>query len=96
MMMSVLGADSRSHHDVANDLRHVEVVDEPASPGSGGGVRHVYRVGLADIGRERRGLVEDYLRCVEALLDAWSSNPVAVRVDEPSARKRPQIVRPAS
>lgn len=96
MLMSVLGADARSFHDVASELRHVEVSDEPAGVQGSGGVRHVYRVRLADISEARRGRVDDYLRCVEQLLDAWSSNPVVIRVDEPKLRKRPEIVRSAS
>lgn len=97
MIMAALGADSRSHHrDIESELRHIEVIDEPSNVRSGGGVRHVYRVLLGDIASERRPLVDDYLRGVEELLDAWSSNPVVIRVDEPSVRKRPEIVRTAS
>lgn len=97
-MMAVLGADARSVHGEAADiLRHIEVFDEPASVrATGGGIRHVYRVRLAEVSGERRGVVDDYLRCVGELLDAWSSNPIAVRVDEPGARRRFEIVRSAS
>lgn len=97
-VMAVLGADARSHHGAAvHELRHIEVFDEPASVrATGGGLRHVYRVRLAEVDAEQRGLVDDYLRCLGELLDAWSSNPVAIRVDEPHAHKRVEIVRPAS
>jgi len=95
-MMVILGADARSSHaGVAHDLRHVEVVDEPASVERSGGIRHVYRVLLGEIEGERRGLVDDYLRCVGVLLDAWSSNPAVIRADTPGVRKRPVIVRSA-
>ncbi|MFV8749333.1 type VI secretion system baseplate subunit TssF [Nannocystaceae bacterium ST9] len=96
MLMSVLGADAHGFHDVASELRRVEVTDEPAGVRGNGGIRHVYRVRLADVPEARRGRVDDYLRCVELLLDAWSSNPVTIRIDEPTPRKRPEIVRSAS
>ncbi len=96
-MMAVLGADARSiHGEVAKDLRHVEVFDEPASVrASRAGVRRVYRVRLAEISPERRGVVDDYLRCVGELLDAWSSDPVALRVEQPGVRKPVEIARSA-
>lgn len=78
LLMTTLGADARSHHaDLATEIRHVEVQDQPANV-HGGGIQHVYRVILAEIADERRGLLADYLRCAEALVDAWSNNPARI------------------
>jgi len=88
-LMATLGAEAHSYHgEVAGDIRQIEVHDEPASTRDGGGVQHVYRVSLADIPAARRGLVNDYLRCVDELVNAWSTNPAVVRTIEHSARKR--------
>ncbi|NVB39238.1 type VI secretion system baseplate subunit TssF [Pseudenhygromyxa sp. WMMC2535] len=97
-VMTVLGADARSHHgQVVGELRNVEVFDEPADVRrGGGGLRHVYRVRLAEIDAARRGLVDDYLRCLGELLNTWSSTTSVIRVDEAGARRSAEIVRSAS
>ncbi|GEM_PF-2403839 len=88
MLMLRLGADARSYHGgVADEIGSVTLLEEPASVrNSGGGLRHIYLVGLNESAHEpeRRGLVDDYLRCAELLLDAWSNNPATVRVDDKS------------
>lgn len=88
-MMTVLGADAHSYHDeIAGDLRQVEAYDEPADIRSGAGVRHVYRVRCGEVPAERRGLLDDYLRCLGQLLDEWSNNPARVIKHEPAGRTR--------
>lgn len=95
-LMTTLGADSRSHHgDLASVMRHVEVYDEPANVRGGGGVRHVYRVTLSNVEDAMRGLVDDYLYCAEALLDAWSNNPAQIITLEPGAGTSTRRIREA-
>lgn len=88
-MMTVLGADAHSYYgDIAGDLRNVEAHDEPADIRSGAGIQHVYRVRCAEAAAERRGLLDDYLRCLGQLLDEWSNNPARIVRDEPARRTR--------
>lgn len=91
MLMSVLGADTDSHHGkIVPLVRRVDVRDAPATvDGNRAGVMHVYQVALADEARapELRGLVDDYLREAERLLDTWSNNLATVRRDEPAKRR---------
>ena len=86
MLMAALGADAHSYHDVAGDILHVDVRDEPV--GRRGGVQHTYDVMLGAVAAERRGLLADYLRCAGALIDAWSNNPAEIRTQEAGARRR--------
>lgn len=80
-LMTLLGADQDSYHaGIDAELLQVEVHEEPADLRRGGGIRHVYRITIGEIDDDRLGLVADYLRCVETLLDAWSSNPVRLEV----------------
>jgi type VI secretion system protein ImpG len=80
-LMTLLGADPDSHHaGVDADLLHIEAREEPADLRRGGGVRHVYQITIGDVDEDRLGLVANYLRCVETLLDAWSANPVRLEV----------------
>lgn len=94
MLMTTLGADAHGPHgDVADEIRHVDVRDEPA--GNRGGVQHVYDVTLGDVAAERRGLVADYLHCLGALINAWSNNPAEIRTHEAGARRRGEKARPS-
>lgn len=94
MLMATLGADVHGYHgDVAADLLHVDVRDEPL--GRRGGVQHVYEVMVGDVAEGRRGLLVDYLRCAGALLNAWSNNPAEIRTQEAGARRRGEKARPA-
>ncbi len=86
MLMAALGADAHSYHDVAGDILHVDVRDEPV--GRRGGVQHTYDVMLGAVAAERRGLLVDYLRCAGMLIDAWSNNPAEIRTQEAGARRR--------
>ncbi len=87
-LMSILGAHERGHHgDVAADILHIEAREEPADLRRGGGVAYVYRVTLARVDEDRRGLQEDYLERVGELLAAWSSNPVRIELHRPSPRE---------
>lgn len=80
-LMTLLGADPDSHHaGIDADLLDIEAREEPADLRRGGGIRHVYQVTIGDVDDDRLGLVADYLRCVETLLDAWSANPVRLEV----------------
>lgn len=93
-LMALLGADADSHHaGVDAALLDIEAHEEPADLRSGGGIRLVYRIVLDEIDDDRLGLVADYLRCVETLLDAWSANPVRLDVRRriAGARQLPMI-----
>lgn len=91
-LMTTLGADARGHHgDIAAEIRHIDVHDEPA--GLRGGVQHVYDVVVGDVAAERQGLLADYLHCVGALINAWSNNPAEIRTHEASARWRGEKAR---
>ncbi|MCH9679848.1 MAG: type VI secretion system baseplate subunit TssF [Deltaproteobacteria bacterium] len=88
-LMSILGAHERGHHgDVAGDILRIETREEPADPRRGGGVAYVYRVILADVDEDRRGLQRDYVQRVGELLAAWSSNPVRIELHRRTARER--------
>lgn len=88
-LMAMLGANERGYHgEVASDVLHVAVREEPADARRGGGVAHVYRFTLADGDEDRRALQQDYLRCVGELLAAWSSNPVRTELHPRTARER--------
>lgn len=97
MMLRVLGADEDSYHaEVHTLLRQIEVVDQPADPGSAGGVRHDYRITLAEEAREveQRALVRDYLAAVEQLVNTWSNNPATVSLT--SSSRAPTSLRSVS
>ena len=88
-LMTQLGADADSHHaGVDADLLHIEAREEPAELGRGGGIRHVYQITIDNIDDDRLGLIADYLRCVETLLDAWSASPVRLEVHRRTAGAR--------
>lgn len=88
-LMTQLGADDDSHHArVDADLLHIEAREEPAELGRGGGIRYVYQITIDNVDDDRLGLVADYLRCVESLLDAWSANPVRLEVHRRTAGAR--------
>jgi type VI secretion system protein ImpG len=90
-LMALLGANERGYHgEVAADVLHVETREEPADRrrGSGGGVAYVYRMTLASADEDREALQGDYVRCVGALVDAWSSNPVRIEIHRRAARER--------
>jgi type VI secretion system protein ImpG len=89
-LMTLLGADRDSHHaGLDGELLHVEAHEEPADPRRGGGLRQVYRITIGDLDDDRLGLMNDYLRCIEWLLDAWSSNPVRLEVHRRIPGSRP-------
>lgn len=93
-LMALLGADADSYHaGVDGDLLHIEAREEPADLRRGGGIRHVYQITIGDVDDDRLGLVADYLRCVQTLLDAWSANPVRLEVQRRTAgaRRLPMI-----
>lgn len=93
-LMALLGADPDSHHaGIDAELLHVETHEEPADLRAGGGIRVVYRITIDEVDDDRLGLIADYLRCVETLLDAWSSNPVRLDVQRriSGARQLPMI-----
>ena len=93
-LMTQLGADPDSHHaGVDADLLYIEAREEPADLRRGGGIRHVYQITIGDVDEDRLGLVADYLRCVQTLLDAWSANPVRLEVYRRTsgARRLPMI-----
>lgn len=93
-LMTLLGADADSHHaGIDGDLLHIEAREEPADLRRGGGIRHVYQITIGDVDEDRLGVVADYLRCVETLLDAWSANPVRLEVFRRTsgARRLPMI-----
>jgi len=93
-LMATLGAGPHGYHgEVAADIRRVEVHEEPTSSREGGGVKHVYRVCLADFPDERSGLVDDYLVCVDELVNEWSNNPAEIRKVDPGPRKRGETAR---
>lgn len=91
-LMTLLGADQDSHHaGIDAELLHVETHEEPADLQRGGGIRQVYRITIGDVEDDRLGLIADYLRCVETLLDSWGANPVRLEVHRRavSARQLP-------
>jgi len=89
-LMSLLGADQDSYHaGLDAELLHVETYEEPADLRRGGGIRLVYRITIGDVDDDRLGLVEDYLHGMEALLDAWSANPVRLEVHRRISGARP-------
>ncbi|HET9625220.1 MAG TPA: type VI secretion system baseplate subunit TssF [Kofleriaceae bacterium] len=88
-LMTQLGADDDSYHaGVDADLLHIEAREEPAELGRGGGIRHVYQITIDNVDDDRLGLIADYLRCVETLLDAWSASPVRLEVHRRTAGAR--------
>jgi type VI secretion system protein ImpG len=92
-VMTVLGADQDSYHaGIDADLLHVETYEEPADLRRGGGIRDVYRITIGSVDDDRLGLLEDYLRCVETLLDAWRSNPVRLEVRRRTSAARPLLM----
>jgi type VI secretion system protein ImpG len=93
-LMTLLGADGGSHHaGIDGELLHVDAHEEPADLRRGGGIRQVYRITIGEVDDDRLGLIADYLRCVETLLDAWGANPVRLEVHRriPGARQLPMI-----
>jgi type VI secretion system protein ImpG len=89
-LMTQLGADADSYHaGVDADVLYIEAREEPADLGRGGGIRHVYQITIDNVDDDRLGLIADYLRCVETLLDAWSANPVRLEVLRRTAGGRP-------
>ncbi|MCX4244134.1 type VI secretion system baseplate subunit TssF [Paraliomyxa miuraensis] len=88
-LMTILGADERSHHGVvAADVLDVRTREEPADRHEGGGVAYVYEVLLAEADEDRHALQEFYLRRMSELLDSWGSNPVRVQWHRRAARKQ--------
>jgi type VI secretion system protein ImpG len=88
-VMTQLGADADSYHaGVDADLLHLEAREEPAELGRGGGIRYVYQITVDNVDDDRLGLIVDYLRCVETLLDAWSATPVRLEVHRRTAGSR--------
>ena len=93
-LMTQLGADANSYHaGIDADLLYIEAREEPAELGRGGGIRYVYQITIDNVDDDRLGLVADYLRCVETLLDAWSGNPVRLEVVRrtPGGRRLPLL-----
>ena len=89
-LMTQLGADANSYHaGIDADLLYIEAREEPAELGRGGGIRYVYQITIDNVDDDRLGLVADYLRCVETLLDAWSTTPVRLEVLRRTAGGRP-------
>ncbi|HWU87366.1 MAG TPA: type VI secretion system baseplate subunit TssF [Kofleriaceae bacterium] len=92
-LMAQLGADSDSHHaGLDAELLHVEAYEEPADLRRGGGLRQVYRITIGDLDDDRLALMEDYLRCIETLLDAWSAGPVRLEVQRRISGARPLLL----
>jgi type VI secretion system protein ImpG len=92
-IMTMLGADEDSYHaGIDAELLRVESYEEPADLRRGGGIRQVYRITIGDVDEDRLGLLEDYLRCVELLLDAWSANPVRLEVQRRISGARPRLM----
>jgi type VI secretion system protein ImpG len=92
-LMTLLGADQDGYHaGIDAALLHVETYEEPADLRRGGGIRDVYRITIDQVDDDRLGLLEDYLRCVETLLDAWRSNPVRLEVRRRVSGARPLLM----
>jgi len=95
-LMTTLGANDRGYHgEVAADILHVEVHEEPAAAREGGGVAYLYKVIVAEVDEDRRALLEDYVARLDTLVDAWSNNPARAEVSDrrPAARAVEQGVR---
>lgn len=91
-LMTQLGADADSHHaGLDAELLEVEAREEPADL-RGGGLRQVYQITIGDIDEDRLGLMEDYLRCIQLLLDAWRANPVRLEVRRRISGARPLLM----
>lgn len=91
-LMAQLGADGDSYHaDLDTELLEVEAREEPAEL-RGGGLRQVYRITIGDLDEDRLGLMEDYLRCIQLLLDAWRANPVRLEVRRRISGARPLLM----
>lgn len=94
-LMALLGADDSSEFaGVADSVADIAVQEVPgAIPGSA--VR-VYRVTLAEVADDRKGLMFDFVAKLWLLLDAWSAAPVALRLveDERARGRRPLLADP--
>lgn len=94
-LMALLGADDTSElADMPERVARIAVEDVPGA--KQGSVVRVYRVTLAELADDQKGLMFDFLARLWVLLDVWSASPVELRIDDEgrARRKRPRIADP--